>query len=180
MFPARLELATFRVWGGRDNHYTTETGVSSQCLYRVDTHGSRQRRWIRSTRVINHKNEKKFQDICTFGFNVWPTLFQQISVHENFRKIPSDWARKVVTTWFPGIFASYFQESPGNEVEAASFFWPCFVLYFEQFWTTCLPWLQHLILRNVHRSKLKPTWAFELVSFGCQVKYYIATQGIRT
>ena len=25
MFPARLELATFRVWGGRDNHYTTET-----------------------------------------------------------------------------------------------------------------------------------------------------------
>ena len=25
MFPARFELATFRVWGGRDNHYTTET-----------------------------------------------------------------------------------------------------------------------------------------------------------
>ena len=25
MFPARLELATFRVLGGRDNHYTTET-----------------------------------------------------------------------------------------------------------------------------------------------------------
>ena len=22
---ARLELATFRVWGGRDNHYTTKT-----------------------------------------------------------------------------------------------------------------------------------------------------------
>ena len=25
MFPARFELATFRVLGGRDNHYTTET-----------------------------------------------------------------------------------------------------------------------------------------------------------
>ena len=25
MFPARIELATFRVLGGRDNHYTTET-----------------------------------------------------------------------------------------------------------------------------------------------------------
>ena len=28
MFPARLELATFRVLGGRDNHYTTETSVA--------------------------------------------------------------------------------------------------------------------------------------------------------
>ena len=27
MFPAGLEPATFRVWGGRDNHYTTETTV---------------------------------------------------------------------------------------------------------------------------------------------------------
>ena len=27
MFPARLELATFRVLGGRDNHYTTETNT---------------------------------------------------------------------------------------------------------------------------------------------------------
>ena len=27
MFPARIELATFRVFGGRDNHYTTETAV---------------------------------------------------------------------------------------------------------------------------------------------------------
>ena len=25
MIPARLELATFRVLGGRDNHYTTES-----------------------------------------------------------------------------------------------------------------------------------------------------------
>ena len=25
MFPAGLEPATFRVWGGRDNHYTMET-----------------------------------------------------------------------------------------------------------------------------------------------------------
>ena len=25
LFPARIELATFRVSGGRDNHYTTET-----------------------------------------------------------------------------------------------------------------------------------------------------------
>ena len=31
MFPARLELATFRVLGGRDNHYTTETVVSAEC-----------------------------------------------------------------------------------------------------------------------------------------------------
>ena len=27
MFPARTELATFRVLGGRDNHYTTETAT---------------------------------------------------------------------------------------------------------------------------------------------------------
>ena len=27
MFPARFELATFHVLGGRDNHYTTETTV---------------------------------------------------------------------------------------------------------------------------------------------------------
>ena len=27
MFPARFELATFRLLGGRDNHYTTETAV---------------------------------------------------------------------------------------------------------------------------------------------------------
>ena len=27
MFPGRFELATFRVLGGRDNHYTTETTV---------------------------------------------------------------------------------------------------------------------------------------------------------
>ena len=29
MFPARLELATFRVLGGRDNHYTTETKMKN-------------------------------------------------------------------------------------------------------------------------------------------------------
>ena len=28
MFPAGLEPATFRVWGGRDSHYTTETAVN--------------------------------------------------------------------------------------------------------------------------------------------------------
>ena len=28
MFPARFELATFRVLGGRNNHYTTETTVT--------------------------------------------------------------------------------------------------------------------------------------------------------
>ena len=27
MFPAGLEPATFRVLGGRDNHYTTETTI---------------------------------------------------------------------------------------------------------------------------------------------------------
>ena len=29
MFPTRIELATFRVLGGRDNHYTTETAWNS-------------------------------------------------------------------------------------------------------------------------------------------------------
>ena len=29
LFPARIELATFRVWGGRDNHYTTETTLKA-------------------------------------------------------------------------------------------------------------------------------------------------------
>ena len=28
MFPAGLEPATFRVLGGRDNHYTTETWLN--------------------------------------------------------------------------------------------------------------------------------------------------------
>ena len=28
LFPAGLEPATFRVWGERDNHYTTETWMS--------------------------------------------------------------------------------------------------------------------------------------------------------
>ena len=31
VFPARLELATFRVLGGRDNHYTTETSATLTC-----------------------------------------------------------------------------------------------------------------------------------------------------
>ena len=30
MFPARFELATFRVLCGRDNHYTTETTVHNK------------------------------------------------------------------------------------------------------------------------------------------------------
>ena len=34
MFPARFELATFRVLGGRDNHYTTETTVCNRCKVR--------------------------------------------------------------------------------------------------------------------------------------------------
>ena len=33
-FPAGLEPATFRVWGGRDNHYTTETSVKRSNLQR--------------------------------------------------------------------------------------------------------------------------------------------------
>ena len=40
MFPAGLEPATFRVWGGRDNHYTTETMAEQTCwqtLYAVYT-----------------------------------------------------------------------------------------------------------------------------------------------
>ena len=35
MFPARLELATFRVLGGRDNHYTTETKVKNVEHYTI-------------------------------------------------------------------------------------------------------------------------------------------------
>ena len=30
MFPAGLEPATFRVWGGRDSHYTTETVMTGR------------------------------------------------------------------------------------------------------------------------------------------------------
>ena len=30
VFPARIELATFRVLGGRDNHYTTETSATTE------------------------------------------------------------------------------------------------------------------------------------------------------
>ena len=32
MFPARLELATFRVLGGRDNHYTTGTKMKMSSI----------------------------------------------------------------------------------------------------------------------------------------------------
>ena len=35
MFPARLELATFRVLGGRDNYYTTETKVKNVEHYTI-------------------------------------------------------------------------------------------------------------------------------------------------
>ena len=35
MFPARIELATFRVLGGRDNPYTTETAVYEKGRVRV-------------------------------------------------------------------------------------------------------------------------------------------------
>ena len=35
MFPVGLEPATFRVWGGRDNHYTTETlGETQWALFK--------------------------------------------------------------------------------------------------------------------------------------------------
>ena len=33
VFPARFELATFGVLGGRDNHYTTVSAVG--CLYTI-------------------------------------------------------------------------------------------------------------------------------------------------
>ena len=33
MFLAGLEPATFRVLGGRDNHYTTETYITSEHLF---------------------------------------------------------------------------------------------------------------------------------------------------
>ena len=37
MIPARLELATFRVLGGRDNHYTTEShGETTSFLRSID------------------------------------------------------------------------------------------------------------------------------------------------
>ena len=35
MFPARIELVTFRVLGGRDNPYTTETAVYDKGRVRV-------------------------------------------------------------------------------------------------------------------------------------------------
>ena len=35
MFLAGLEPATFRVLGGRDNHYTTETFLTSQNLFTI-------------------------------------------------------------------------------------------------------------------------------------------------
>ena len=36
MFPARLELTTFRVLGGRDNHYTTETTIHERWKIKHD------------------------------------------------------------------------------------------------------------------------------------------------
>ena len=35
MFPAGLEPATFRVWGGRDNHYTTETNMINDLINNI-------------------------------------------------------------------------------------------------------------------------------------------------
>ena len=34
MFPAGIEPATLRVWGARDNHYTTETLMSGTLLFK--------------------------------------------------------------------------------------------------------------------------------------------------
>ena len=36
MFPAGIEPATFRVWGGRDNHYTTETTTEGLKIKRTE------------------------------------------------------------------------------------------------------------------------------------------------
>ena len=33
IFPARIELATFSVWGGRNNHYTTETTLFQTMVF---------------------------------------------------------------------------------------------------------------------------------------------------
>ena len=37
MFLAGLEPATFRVLGGRDNHYTTETTLPQECIDLIST-----------------------------------------------------------------------------------------------------------------------------------------------
>ena len=41
MFPARIELATFRVLGGRDNHYTTETATKTYEKLEMSYRGAR-------------------------------------------------------------------------------------------------------------------------------------------
>ena len=38
LFPAGLEPATFRVLGGRDNHYTTETSSWDRIVFYVYKH----------------------------------------------------------------------------------------------------------------------------------------------
>ena len=41
MFPARIELATFRVLGGRDNHYTTGTATGKYVKLEMSYRGAR-------------------------------------------------------------------------------------------------------------------------------------------
>ena len=56
MIPARLELATFRVLGGRDNHYTTES--HDYCLEFWDV--------IVIIQLDNSKNAKKILTASTY------------------------------------------------------------------------------------------------------------------
>ena len=53
LFPARIELATFRVLGGRDNHYTTETAVN-QLLF-----------WLKLKRKTIMRGKNKYDRCVT-------------------------------------------------------------------------------------------------------------------
>ena len=59
LFPAGLEPATFRALGGRDNHYTTETILTSESIYWQDYCFS----LTYLLKVVDLRN-----DMCSFTF----------------------------------------------------------------------------------------------------------------
>ena len=106
MFPPRLELGTFRVWGERDNHYTTETttylAARTFYLHRAkmalvsiyitkDIHGTRRPTYkdaaILLTRLCDKmvivRRPKTQTEAPSFWKLLWVVIIYQI-IHLNF------------------------------------------------------------------------------------------------
>ena len=67
LFPAGLEPATFRVWGGRDNHYTTETDMIEEFQDFLDITNYLKNRFVKWARFWSLQLYLKLRLRGTFG-----------------------------------------------------------------------------------------------------------------